>query len=142
MQNPKLCINYKHWIHNCNKNMIQFYISTNKTCALNLIWGEEPQPLIKCKQTKWEGLYHSYLFVSLDRKRHYSARRSRVPTSFIKSLLSSASTEKNKHRWPWNPWVEEFFNSYAIPKSEHILRWKAILAWIEGEMTLCKVKHN
>jgi hypothetical protein len=56
--------------------------------------------------------------------------------------LSSASTEKNKHRWPWNPWVEEFFNSYAIPMSEHILRWKAILAWIEGEMTLCKVKHN
>jgi hypothetical protein len=31
---------------------------------------------------------------------------------------------------------------YAIPMSEHILRWKAILAWIEGEMTLFKVKHN
>jgi hypothetical protein len=62
LHNPKLCINYKHWIHNCNKNMIQFYISTNKTCVLNLIWGEEPQPLIKCKQNKWEGLYHSYLY--------------------------------------------------------------------------------
>jgi hypothetical protein len=42
--------------------MVQFYISTNKTCALNLIWGKEPQPLIKCKQDKWEGLYHSYLY--------------------------------------------------------------------------------
>jgi hypothetical protein len=62
VHNPKLCINNKHWIHNCNKNMIQFHISTNKTCALNLILGEEPQPLIKCKQNKWEGLYHSYLY--------------------------------------------------------------------------------
>jgi len=32
--------------------MKQFYISTNKTYALNLSWGEEPQPLIKCKQNK------------------------------------------------------------------------------------------
>jgi hypothetical protein len=37
--NPKLCINYKHWIHHCNKTMNFLYISTNKTCVLNLIWG-------------------------------------------------------------------------------------------------------
>jgi len=60
LHNIKLCENYKHWIHNCNKNMKQFYISNNRTCALNL-WGEETQPLIKCKQNKWDGLYHSYL---------------------------------------------------------------------------------
>jgi hypothetical protein len=59
--NPKLCTNYKHWINNFHKNMKQFYISTNKTCVLNLIWGWELQPLIKCKQNKWEGSYHSYL---------------------------------------------------------------------------------
>ncbi len=51
LHNTKLCTNYKHWIHNCNKNMKQFYICINQTCALNL-WGEETQPLIKCKQNK------------------------------------------------------------------------------------------
>jgi hypothetical protein len=61
LHNPKLCKNYKYWIHNCHKKMKQFYITTNKTCALNLIWEEEPQLLIKGKQNKWEGLYHSYL---------------------------------------------------------------------------------
>jgi hypothetical protein len=61
LDNPKLCRNYKQWINNCNKNMKQFYINTNKTCVLNLIWGWKPQPLIKCKQNKWEGSYHSYL---------------------------------------------------------------------------------
>jgi hypothetical protein len=39
LHNPELCIDYKHWIHHCNKTMKQFYISTNKTCVLNLIWG-------------------------------------------------------------------------------------------------------
>jgi hypothetical protein len=38
--NPKLCIYYKHWIHYSNKTMKQFYISTNKTCVLNLIKGD------------------------------------------------------------------------------------------------------
>ncbi len=61
LDNFKLCINYKHGICDYNKNMKQLYISTNKICALNLIWGEEPPPLIKCKQNKCEGLYHSYL---------------------------------------------------------------------------------
>ncbi len=41
LHNLKLCIDYKHWIHNCNKTM-----STNKTCVLHLIWGRgEPQPM-------------------------------------------------------------------------------------------------
>jgi hypothetical protein len=37
--NPKFCIDYKHWIHHCNKTMKQFYISTNKTCVLDLMGG-------------------------------------------------------------------------------------------------------
>jgi hypothetical protein len=41
--------------------MEQYYININKTYVLNLILAEEPQPLIKCNQNKWEGLYHSYL---------------------------------------------------------------------------------
>jgi hypothetical protein len=40
LHDPSSCIDYKHWIHNCNKNMKQFYVNTNKTCVLNLIWGE------------------------------------------------------------------------------------------------------
>jgi len=36
LHNTKLHIDYKHWIHNCNENMKQFYISINKICALNL----------------------------------------------------------------------------------------------------------
>ncbi len=40
LHDPRLCTNYKHWIHNCSKNLKQFYVNTNKTCALNLIWGE------------------------------------------------------------------------------------------------------
>ncbi len=43
LHNPKLCIDYKHWIQHCNKIMKQFYISTNKTCVLNLIGGGGPQ---------------------------------------------------------------------------------------------------
>jgi len=43
LHNPKLYTYYKHWILNCNKTMKQFYISTNKTCALNLIVGGGPQ---------------------------------------------------------------------------------------------------
>jgi hypothetical protein len=42
LHNPKLCIDYKHWIHHCNKTMKQFYINTNKTCVLNLIGGGDP----------------------------------------------------------------------------------------------------
>jgi hypothetical protein len=34
LHNPKLCIDYQHWIHNYNK-----------TCVLNLIWGVGPQPM-------------------------------------------------------------------------------------------------
>ncbi len=52
LHNPKLYTNFKHWIHNYNKNMKQFYMNTNRTCALTLIWGEEPRPLIQCKQNK------------------------------------------------------------------------------------------
>ncbi len=36
LHNTKLHIDYKHWIHNCNENMKQFYININKICALNL----------------------------------------------------------------------------------------------------------
>jgi hypothetical protein len=43
---PKSCINYKHWIHHCNKTMKQFYINTNRTCVLNLMGGGGNQ---------WEG---------------------------------------------------------------------------------------
>jgi hypothetical protein len=45
LHNLKLCTYYKHWIYNCNKTMKQFYISTNKTCVLNLIGGGGPQPV-------------------------------------------------------------------------------------------------
>jgi hypothetical protein len=31
--------------------MKQFYIGTNKTCVLNLIWGWKPQPLINVNKT-------------------------------------------------------------------------------------------
>jgi hypothetical protein len=37
--NPKLCTNYKHWIHNHNKKIKQFYININRASTLNLIWG-------------------------------------------------------------------------------------------------------
>jgi hypothetical protein len=37
LHNPKLCVDYQHWIHNCNKTIKQFYISTNKTSVLDLI---------------------------------------------------------------------------------------------------------
>jgi hypothetical protein len=53
LHNPKLCTYYKHWIHNCNKTMKQFYISTNKTYVLNLIGRGTP--------TNGKVFYHSYL---------------------------------------------------------------------------------
>jgi len=37
--NPKLCTNYKHWIHNHNKKIKQLYININRASTLNLIWG-------------------------------------------------------------------------------------------------------
>jgi hypothetical protein len=44
--------------------MKQFYISINKTCALNLVWGKEPQSLMKCKKNKWAGLCHLIYIVN------------------------------------------------------------------------------
>jgi hypothetical protein len=56
--NPKFCIDYKHWIHHCNKTMKQFYISTKKTCVLDLMGGE-PQPM------GWFFIIHTFAMESL-----------------------------------------------------------------------------
>jgi hypothetical protein len=53
LHNPKLRTDYQHWIHNYNKTMNFLYISTNKTCVLDLIWRGTP--------TNGKVFYHSYL---------------------------------------------------------------------------------
>jgi hypothetical protein len=53
LHNPKLCIDYQHWIHNYNKTINIIYINTNKTCVIYLIW----------RGTQYNGkvFYDSYL---------------------------------------------------------------------------------
>jgi hypothetical protein len=62
--NTKFCIDYKHWIHHCNKTMKQFYISTNKTCVLDLMGGGTPTNglfFLSFIPLPWNHLYFSLL---------------------------------------------------------------------------------
>jgi hypothetical protein len=46
--------------------MKQFYISTNKTCVLKLIWGWKPQPLINVNKTNGKvHIIHTFAMESL-----------------------------------------------------------------------------
>jgi hypothetical protein len=49
LHNPKLCTYYQHWTHNYNKTMNFLYISTNRTCVLDLMWRGDPN--------QWEGFF-------------------------------------------------------------------------------------